>query len=284
MPLGYSGSTRIFDETRFQMLIPASHLPATGSVFTGIEVWSASVDTTTLYASLDVTISTTFAANLPAPILVYSRQSVSVAWVRSQWMALTWQVPVPYDGMSNLVIDIRKIASPTNGASALGHGSDTRPDLPICRYTFGGPGSGASRSDMARSLSANLLAVRLSVGAPTLLLRSRPSTPSNNAFPIGGAFDVEVRARPNTVCAILGSVGFGSPTRFPPISGDAYLNLASTATLLFTSVPANGVSSIRLAIPNDVRLAGANLVFQAPTERSLLGLAWTNASSCVINP
>ncbi len=293
VPFGYGGSTsRNFDEGRFQLLIPASHLPAPGTVFIGLEVWSTSANTSSFYTSLDIaishspnaTLSTTFAANLPTPIPVYTQQNASMFWVRRQWTPISFQMPFLYDGVSNVVVEIRKVASPATGAPSLGHGTESRSDLPLARYVFGTLGSGASQAATAQTATRNLLKVRLQVAGPTLLLRGDPNAPSNNTFGLGGAFDVEVHAIPGTVFAILGSAGFGNPAQVPTVAGLSFLNLAAPATLSIGAVPASGISGINLVIPTDLNLVGTNLVFQAPTARSSYGSrAWTNASNLIID-
>ncbi len=289
IPLGYAAYGRSTDECRYQMLITAEHLPAPGSIITGIEAW-AMTSSPTAYPKLEISLShlnrgtldPTFAANTPSPVLVFSQQNTTIPWVAQQWVPLTFRRPFVYDGSRNLVVEIRRIVTPRITIIYLGHGT-TDHDAPSRRaiYAAGPPGAGSFTAPVSQNFGP-VMRIRLRVSTPSLLLRSNPRALNEPAFGVGDAFDIEVQSNPGTLHAILGSIGFGTPTSVPPLLGLSFVNLVGAVTLQVGAIPASGISSLRMQLPNDAGLVGTRLVFQSPTLRPSGVPAWTNAADCTI--
>jgi len=290
VPMGYSTSAN-FDEGRYQILVPADHMPVPGAIITALEVFTIPGTAAITYPSLELrlshfvgtTLNPTFASNLPTPVLAYSQQAVTINWTTRQWVPLTFQTPFVYDGISDLVVDIQKVV--TQGSAAIvSHGTESRSDLPRVLYAFGPLGSGANTSASGSFTSSNILKFRLRVVAPTMVLRSDP-TGSVGPFALTNTFDASVHAVPNTLQVTLASQGYAPVgTIFSPLLGFQHVDLNNSATFSIGGVPASGISTVTLTLPNDPNLVGLKFVFQAATlNSSLIQPAWTNASDFVIN-
>lgn len=291
VPMGY-GTSGNFVEGRYQVLIPANHLPPPGTVITGAEFFSIPGTGSVTYPSLDITLShstsstlsTTFASNLPAPTLCYTLRRGAIQWSQRNWVPLPFSTPFIYDGVSNLVVDIQKVVTPAPGVTILSHGTESRTDLPRVAYAFGVTGSGANNATMARTSSASVLKFRLSVGAPTVTVRSDPGTGGLDPFAITNSFDATVRAIPNTLAVLLASEGYAPPgTTFPPITGFQHVSLAQSLTLSIGAVPMGGATPVTVGLPNDPNLVGLTFVLQAATLGSTFGgPTWSAATDFVV--
>ena len=100
VPMGY-GTTGNFVEGRYQILIPANHLPPPGSVITGAAFFTIPGTGNITYPSLDIRLShssspllaSTFASNLPAPTLCFSLRNGSIQWSQRAWVPLQFSTP-----------------------------------------------------------------------------------------------------------------------------------------------------------------------------------------------
>jgi hypothetical protein len=175
-PLGcYSNGSGA--EARSQILLRGFELPGPGSALLGLEVRSWQSQALT-YSSLQIdvqptaatSLSTTFAANVPAPHTVLQATALPFAYATGRWTPIPFPTPYVHDGSSSLVIDIRKVVDPTTIAFVTMDNcqSPPRTDRPQMVYSFGMPGSGAANSLNAFGRTEPI-ALRLRwVGPPTV--------------------------------------------------------------------------------------------------------------------
>jgi len=292
-PLGFS-SIGAGNEGRYQVLIPADHLPGRPALIRAIECYTIVGTGPVTYSSLSIRIgsilgapvlSTSFTANLASSVQVWAKTQVTLQWTERQWVRIALGTPYAYDGTSNLVLDFQKVVAPTTGIPLVSHATARRAGVVPAVYIFGPTGSGASQATSARFSSPNPLLVRLIVDTPTLSLSSPPIFPNYLDFAIGGPVDIAVHAAPNQVHWTLLANGF-SPigvTR-PPVAGTLFLDLAGVSTLATGVVPATGEWSTQLTIPNDPGLVGLQFALQSAVAGPNLGQpTWTNASDFFVN-
>ncbi|MBK8978793.1 MAG: hypothetical protein IPM29_23075 [Planctomycetes bacterium] len=299
VPLGFSTSTN-FDEGRYQILIPARFLPSTGGLINGLSVTQASGPPQLTYTSLTITmsatqattLSTTFANNLPVPLVVFGGSNVTIPFATSGWSPpIQFTQPFPYDGQSDLVIDISKVYDRVTypSTSALSthrvSGNPGRSDLPVARYQYGAFGSGAATAPTART-SAAPLKVRLDFAPlPTLRLRSDRAGANNYIFAISGSMDITIAGPAGTQFGTLVALGF-LPTPFPaaPLLGSVWIDLSTAVTVNVGAIGPTGETATTLAIPNLPGIVGGRLTFQSVTVGAGTGvLALSNACDAIIN-
>ena len=299
VPLGYLQSNDRFDEGRYQILIPARYLPSTGASIQGLSVAQPSGPTSVTYASLQITmsltsatqLSTTFANNLPQPVVVYNATDTTEQFVTRDWSpSIAFQQPFFYDGQSDLVIEIQKVLDrnrfpPTAGvATHATNGNTDRRDLPNAVYAFSSPNGGGATATTATT-SATPLKVRLDI-APfsTLSVRSDRGGANNKIFAIGAPFSIQFRGTPGDSFAHVIAFGFlPGPASVPPIQGGVWIDLSLSAVAGSGVLGTSGEDITTLSLPNDPGLVGGLLTFQGVWQNSAGVLSWTNATDAFIN-
>lgn len=305
IPLGSDANGK-FVESRFQQLIPASYLPTNGGGYIDRIGFVAQASVPIDYVFLHITMGNTsanalsddFDKNLPYPETMLYRKNFRVDWKAGQW---TWLrlfggfQRLTFDGTSNLVIDIRKVAKPVSSGTVTmaTSGNPGRTDLPAFKYTVG---QGASNSNRATTTMQGPVQMRLFCGwTPTLTIRSdRLATGSKNVFALGGTVRLEIHGdqfsrQPNARYLLLVGTKFHAPVRIPGLVGK--LMVRSVVEILGKQV-AMGPTTWRVGIPMDPALVGSRFAFQAlldttdasPRTPPLLirELTFTNGVDCII--
>jgi len=292
VPLGSFGPTSNFEEGRWQQLIPATHLPTTQGLVFGMSFICQTLTGTMTYPSLRITMShttattlgTTFASNLPTPVLVLNATNLPVNWVSRGWVQINFTTPFAYNGTDNIVFDIQKVVTPIASGIATMEtdGNPGRSDLPPTRYAFGGVGSGASNATTA-SFSVIPLQVRLAwQRTPSLFLKSdRLLSGSTNVFAITGSIDVGLDAGTGAQWVAFLDAGFTTPYTVPGLLGfGRVLPTVVFPVRTVTTAP----DSFNLPIPGLTGLVGAQFAMQALAIDPTLGsnVFFTNAADFIV--
>jgi len=293
VPLGSFPGSGNFEEGRWQELIPNTHLPRTQGVITSISAICQTFTGPINYRSLKLTLSlanlttlsSTFAANLATPVVVYNHANVNVNWVARQWVEITFDQPFAYDGRSDLVIEIQKECTPiASGIATMATtGNPGRTDLPRTQYTFGMVGSGAATAPTA---TASTLPLQVRLGwqrTPTMYLNSdRLGSGSQNVFAISGTVDSKVDATASSGYVSFMDAAFSPPFAIPPVNGTGVV--MPVFLLPAGSVPAVGPGIQTIPIPNNAFLVGVHIAMQTVVLDVGLGsnLFFTNGTDFII--
>ncbi len=296
-PVGYNAS-RVFDETRFQQLIPARYLPSTGATIHGIEFLGIGLTTTVNYDLLRVRLShanlvaldVQLDANLIAPKTTFDQAPSKLELKLDEWSPLTFETPFVYDGTSDLVIEIQKAITldarvafePIVGTRVAGNPG--RSDLPTPRYAAGPHGSGAAFAPRGTRTIPTPLVMQLVVSEPSLTVRSDRGGRNGNAFAISDSLSFDVHAKAGTFFALLGYGALLPPVATPPIDGLGYVPLIGNWQIGNNVIGFDGApATISLAIPDRADLVGFRPGFQAVLLDLTAGqLAWTSAVDFVV--
>jgi len=275
-----AGNSASWDEARSHYFFPATYLPSAGGLLMGIEL-AANATGTTPYERFEIWadltqnpgLSTTFANNLTAPVLVYSQTPGSISWTGNAWTPLVFQVPFPYDGQSNLVLEVRKqinrVSNPPT--STISHRVLTWPrrtDLPPPIWAYGAYGSGAVDAAVAQSTYNTHILMRLQwLGSPTLSINSSRDITGNTArsyFHIGATWTTKTQGLPNDFYAaaidtVLNPIGLPVPV----ISGGLWLS----SPILYASgfLDGSGEATHSFLIPNNPGFVGLKFFLQNAT-------------------
>ena len=290
-PFGCLGPTD-FTESRTQLLIRDQELPGPGAALVGIEVHcqgTLALD----YRSLEIdamsttatSLSPTFANNItPLPTALLRGTGLRIAYDSSGWTSIPLQNIFVHDGVSGLLIEVRKIVDPATAqfATMATTSNPPRNDLPRMVCSFGGPGSGASTAATAQTASSPLSVRLLWIDAPTVRLLGDRSA-SGNEFGLGGRFLHTVDGTPGSLVVDFVGTSFLAPPRFvAPIVGRL---LVSGVTIDVAVLPASGQAQRTIAIPNAGNLIGLHLAYQSGTIDAVTGIAeWTNGVDLFVNP
>ncbi|MBL8900916.1 MAG: hypothetical protein JNM84_25005 [Planctomycetes bacterium] len=294
VPFGVVRANRNFDESRYQLLIPATHLPTTPTMIAGLEVSSQVWTGTLIYSSLQITLSNTpaaslssaFDANLLAPTLVYGAANIGIAFTARRWSPIPFSTPFLHNGTDALVIDLKKVINRASIPSVPGvltvETAARRGDLPLAYGTFGPFGSGASTAATASLAYTEFLMVRLLVvDAPTVELQSDVSGTTGNTFALGATADVRLHSVSGSPFLVFAESTFIAPFVIPPIQGAL---LIPPLTVLFSGTTgANHAATLSMTIPHIDLLLGGRVTFQGI---ALQGgnLRFTNGADALINP
>jgi hypothetical protein len=297
VPLGFSSSSTNFDEGRWQQVIPERYLPSGGGAIFGLDVLSQATNTPT-YASLQISfslspagtpLSSSFAANMPAPVVVYTRANTAIAWTARQWQTLTLDQVFVYPGAGDLVVDIQKVFDrAATGSAGLGHHQTTsnpgRTDLPRTAYAFGALGSGAANAATATNATGPMKMRLQFVGAPTMLLTATRGGANQKIFAIGHNFESSLQGQPGSAFGALISLGwFPAPASIPGLAGSIWIDLSSATAYASGILGPTGTQAVTWNIPNDPGLVGASLTFQGVAQGGTGPLVVTNATDLLIN-
>lgn len=301
-PLGHNASGG-GAEARYQMLIPAAYLPSTGGTILALEIaahpgfFGAS---STTYTSLRVTmshlvsaatmpaLSPTFAANLPAPQVVFAVTNHTISYPPGQWFPLTLQQPFVLNGQDHLVIEFQKVVTPPIvGDLYMVTSRDERTDLPAPQVRLGTSGSGAATATTATATAFPLRMRLVFAGdAPTTVVRS-PSV-GGVYFGIGTTVDIETYGAP--LMPMWLAFDFATPLlggrtswTTPAVQGRGWVVPGpALAVTPLTFLPAAGPHQVPLAIPPAPAFVGLSIVLQSITYDPLLGLQWSAATDLTI--
>jgi hypothetical protein len=207
------GSIANWDEAHSQFYFPRQFLPAVPAMLTGIE-WASTIGGSIPYERFELYMGTaagpgltsTFANNINQPVLVYSLNPGTITWVGgNSWQGVTFSLPYLYDGVSNLVLEVRKkidrpnnptIQQATQGLFAY----PNRADLPTPIWTWGVYGSGAVDGPTSTATNNTLLLNRLTwLAVPTLTINSTRNTTGNSNrgyFHIGATVTATTHGNP----------------------------------------------------------------------------------------
>jgi hypothetical protein len=291
LPFGCNSPTT-FTEARTQILLRDQELPGPGAVLVGMEVHC--LNTVALdYTSLEIDVfpttarvlSVTFADNITPPVHPLLRATnLHVAFDAAGWSAIPLQFHYQHDGVSGLLIEVRKVVDPATAQFAtMSTTSDpVRVDLPAMACSFGGPGSGEATAAGARTLAAPLSLRLLWSHVPTVRLLG-DSAPGGNQFGLGGSIGHTVDGTPGSLVADFIGTSFLDPAQaLGPVLGRF---LVQGVTLDFGLVPTTGSAQFVMPIPNDRNLVGLHLTYQSATLDSATGVAqFTNGADLFINP
>lgn len=297
VPLGSFPGNPSFEEGRWQQLIPATHLPKSQGVILGMSAVNQTYSGPITYTALTITLSmvpasttslsTTFAANLPTPIVVLNQSSYTVNWTAAQFTPISFTTPFAYDGQSALVIEIQKQAQTISSGIAT-HARDSNPgrsDLPPAVYAFGPVGSFAWNAATATT-ATQFLQCRLHwQRSPTMFLKGdRYTAGSGNVFAIGSSFDIAVDATVGSAYVTLLDGAFAPIYTIPGVIGFGVVS--PTFLLPAGSVAGPGPGIQTIPIPANPFLVGATLKLQSVVFEVGLGgnLFFTNGCDLVIRP
>jgi len=290
-PLGCLSATA-FTEARTQILLRSEELPGPGALLVGIEVHCQ--DTLSLdYASLEMdafptratSLSVNFADNIRAPVTELLRAThVAVDYDATRWTSVPGSGTYLHDGVSGLVIEVRKVVDPASARFATMSTSlnPARSDRPGMVCSFGGPGSGASHAATAQTVSTPLALRLIWINAPTLRLLGDPAA-SGNQFGLGGSVVQTIEGgRGAFVAEFIGTSFFSPPQALPSVEGQWLVD--GSLAFGFGFLPATGHEERRLAIPNDHGLVGLHVTYQAGTIETTGRAQFSNAADHFINP
>jgi hypothetical protein len=302
-PLGQN-NTGMCDEARAQMLIPQAYLPSTGGVITGIEVvvtspYVPSVTYEVLDINMGVTtaqfLSTTFATNLPAPILVFSLRppNSTINYTASGWTLLNLQTPFPYGGTGNLVIEFRKAVNqpPQSRVNTyMTVPSDPRRfHLPQQVTRSGAFGSGAINAPIG---GAGGMPIRMRLwfqSGRSLTVQNARGGLHNFEFSLGSLASMTVHGQSGDLygCFVdFQGLGFANaPWGLPGLQGLCHLNV--TPPWLITvgqGVIGSGNTGVStFQVPADPWFVGKKLALQAVVGTTGSGFSFTPAADAVVN-
>lgn len=286
-------STGNADEVRCHYMVPAPYLPSGGGSITGIAV-SPHVTGNVPYERLIVrvglttatTLSPLFANNATSFTTVYSQANFSINWnSRTQWFPITFSTPFPWDGTSSVVIEVEKVVDRPNNPTlpTISHQHTTAPmrtDLPLPIFREGSYGSGAAVAPNGSAYNGGPMLMRLLwAGDPTLNITSTRS--GRPYFHLGATMTLEVQAMPGELFGVfLDDMLAPAGQPVPPVNGLYWLS--PRFILLGTGgVGGGGTGSLSLTIPNNNRLVGVHLYYQAVVA-SLTRLVLTNVVDGII--
>ena len=275
-----AGNSASWDEARSHFFFPAAFLPSAGGLLTGIEL-VANITGTTPYERFEIWadltqnpgLSTTFANNLTAPVLVYSQTPGSISWTGNAWTPLVFQTPFAYDGQSNLVLEVRKQINRASNppSSSISHRVLTWPrrtDLPPPIWAYGAYGSGAVDAAVAQSTYSTQILMRLQwLGTPTLTIDSTRDTTGNTArsyFHIGATWTAKTQGSPlDFYAAAIDTVLNPTALPVPVLSGGLWLSLP----LLYNSgfLDGSGQATDTFQIPSNPGFVGLRFYLQTAT-------------------
>jgi hypothetical protein len=293
VPLGYARAPfPDVTEARFQQLIPATHLPTAPSAITALAFPVGGLGTSfgTDYARLEITVSatratqlsTTYADNLPAPVVVLNATGQR-AWSFQQWNVLQLDRPIAHDGVSALVIDIRKVVR-SSEALVVGTGIASNllgapPSPRLAQGNFGPAGSGAANRTFADAPGFPPIQIRLQVDTPTIALRSDPN-PVGVMFAIGGGVEVRVYGPAQApYCAIVDTT-FHARFELPGVVGAGIV--MPRAEFPLRVIDASGSDAINFVLPNDRGLVNQRFTLQAGVAIPNGAPTWTNGAEFVV--
>ncbi|HEU4418267.1 MAG TPA: hypothetical protein VFT55_04970, partial [Planctomycetota bacterium] len=234
-------------------------------------------------------LSLTFANNLPSPPPppVFPAQAVTIPWTTGDWDGIAFAQPFAYNGVDDIVVEIRKVVVPTGqNVGTLRNLNSTRIDLPRQVQVGGLVGSGASSA--ATGTYGDPLGWRLRFDndpAPTLEVRS-PLGPTSLHYTHGTTIHFRVFAPTGDVFVLAASFGF-FPVSVPiaPFGGQLWLMPPIGIITADIVAPAPGAAYHRIdfPLPPDPALAGMLIGAQVATLGIWTGL-WelTNAVDFVI--
>lgn len=262
------GSHPDFAAGRVQLLVPAAHLPAAGATLRALEFHDLASSTSVTYPILEIRVSAVpvgavrsavFDLNLPSPTLVFQEADHTVPWNRGGWISFPARQPYVHDGVSDLTIDIQKLAQPGiwSGACTGLH----RPDLPTMLKASGNAGSGRHRAAVA-TLQVIPIDVRLVWSSTSTLRLASPRTASlSHGFALGSSAELRIDGEPFSL-----TFGLASSARLPtPIAipgFDGWLRVAEFSFPL-PMLDASGSALASFAIPRDRSLVGGTFALQA---------------------
>ena len=276
-----AGNSTSWDEARSQFMWLAPFLPPAGGLINAIEfvpvgtyvmpyerfeIW---MDHTT-----NATLSTTFANNLTAPQLVFAQSPGTVSFTSGVWTPITLQTPFAYNGVDNLVIEVRKkidrpLNPPTVTVSTRILVWPRRTDLTVPIWAYGTYGSGAVDAAVATTTYNTQILMRLQWIAPATMTINSTRDVTGNAnrsyFHIGATATMTTHGSPNDFHIDIADFALSPvPVSFPGVGGDLWL---SPALIVYSSgfLDASGNGSSTLTIPNDPFLVGFHLYFQGGT-------------------
>ena len=271
----FAGGIANWDEARSQMLFLAPFLPSTGGLITAIELVPAATHLTFPYERFEIwmdqtssnTLSTTFASNLTNPTLVYSRSPGIIAWVGGNWQALTLDIPFVYDGVSNLVVEVRKKLDRPNNPTITPNVSHRlltwprRADLPTPIWAFGTYGSGAVDAPTATTRYSSVIFTRFQFGnARTFVIDSSRDTVGNSNrsyYHLGATMTGTALGTPGEACTHLIGIALSPvPIPIPPLVGGLWLMPTLIVDYASPIIDPSGRGSARLVVPNSPALIG----------------------------
>jgi len=290
-PLGCIGPTA-FTEARTQILFRSEELPGPGALLVGIEVHCQ--DTLTLrYSSLEIdafatkatSLSVTFADNIRSPVsAILHGFHDPVDYDSTRWTPLPGSGGYLHDGVSGLVIEIRKVVDPATARFAT-MGTTLNPvrsDRPGMVCSFGGPGAGASTAATAQTVSSPLAMRLIWINAPTLRLLGDAAA-SGNQFGLGGSVVKTIEGGRGAFFAeFIGTSFFAPPQSLDGVEGRWLVD--GSVAFGFGVLPLSGQMQQRLAIPNDHHLVGLHVTYQSGTIETTGRAQFSNAADHFINP
>ncbi|MBL8900944.1 MAG: hypothetical protein JNM84_25150 [Planctomycetes bacterium] len=278
------GSHPDFAAGRVQLLVPDAYLPAAGATLLALEFHDLASSTSVTYPILEIRVSAVpqgasrsaiFDQNLPSPTLVFQETDHTVPWNRGGWISFPARQPYVHDGISDLTIDIQKLAQPGiwSGFCTGLH----RPDLPTMLKASGNASSGRHRAAVA-TLQVIPIDVRL-VWSSTSTLRLASPRPAigSHGFSLGSSAELRLDGEPFSL-----SFGLASSARLPtPIAIPGFDGLLRVAEFPFglPMLDASGSAVVSFAIPRDRALVGGTFAFQAVVLDAARGrFVFTNTS------
>lgn len=280
-------------EGRTHILIPAEFLPPRPGSIWALEHRPAWLNSTTYpctntgstvqYALLEITLahrtrglgplSTTFANNLPSPPPppVFPAQAITIAWTLGSWNGISFAQPFLYNGTDDLVVEIRKIVTPTGqNVGTMRNLNPVRADLP--RPVLASSALGYGGANAATGGYGNPLGWRLRFDYQTEpTLEARSPLGANGHYTNGDTMHFRIFAVPGDLFVLAASFAFlPAPVVVPPFQG---IWLLPPVTILDANLvtPAAGAEYHRVdfPIPPDPALAGVRVTAQS----AVLGLA-----------
>ena len=240
------------------------------------------------------TLSTTFAANLPAPLTVLDTTNYVWANTANVWNRIGLQTPFVYDGVNSVVVDLEVTgAGMPGGTNGMHRGTLTR--LYATSWVGSPPATG--------TLGAAAAKIELCLDVADLALFGTGCTGSNNLVPsltlsgtgqLNSVVNIDLaNALPSTAAVAL--IGFNNssfrgilplPFDLSAIGGGVGCRLYVDAPIITSVITdGTGAGSLPLGIPADQALLGARVYAQyLPVDlaASTLGVTASNYGRILI--
>ncbi|MCB9877437.1 MAG: S8 family serine peptidase [Planctomycetes bacterium] len=266
--LNYRTDGSIGSNVRYQTIVRHDELGNAGDI-TGL-AFAVGVDGRHFNSNLQVrmshvpsghTLSTTFANNLPAPVLVLSANNYSWYYAADQWREIGLQAPFHYDGSSDVVIEVLARGNVQTSSAAF-YRSSTEPRVVNASWSLLTPATAAVDDDSALRMRVSfdcaygsehgascgrLDASHIGDGhlGSTFWFRCSNATPNNFAF-LGLGLD-------DTFPFPLSLTQFGW-TNCNAYTYSLQINSAATS--------GSGLALSALSVPNDPTITGARVFGQ----------------------
>lgn len=306
-PFGFHVSSNQYDECRYQMLIPATHLPTVPCTLWSLGVITHGPSGLHRLESMRIAMAHTTSKTLPSmhfdsnlgtspAVLTVGPNGAgfySTTFKNGDWGEIVFPQAFNYNGKDGLVIDIQvrqdRSLNPLSGALEVQTSSSpTRSDLPFAISVSRGPSGGAAFPPVANKVHTSFMKLRLRMGFPAASTVGSLSVGSDvggsvpATFPVGGKVKIDFNfTAPGRRFIVYADTGFIGPVSIPGFGGA--LRVTPNELWIGADTMAPG-ESLSANIPNLPSLVGQRITLQGiSASQSLTELNFTNAVDFLIN-